>query len=102
MNVLFYIADFNTLLLIQVLSSSKKLSEEISEKQEIASKTEEEIDKTRGGYKPVRQTMKCCVIMAFFTLAQKCGTALRNLGRDKFFACKRTNSRHIRHPCQKL
>ena len=38
-----------------MLSSSKKLSEEISEKQEIASKTEEEIDKTRGGYKPVRQ-----------------------------------------------
>lgn len=39
-----------------MLSSSKKLSEEISEKQEIASKTEEEIDKTRGGYKPVRST----------------------------------------------
>ena len=36
-----------------MLSSSKKLSEEISVKQEIATKTEEEIDKTRGGYKPV-------------------------------------------------
>ena len=41
-------------ILIQVLSSSKKLSEEISLKQEIASKTEEEIDWTRDGYKPVR------------------------------------------------
>ena len=39
-----------------MLSSSKKLSEEISVKQEIASKTEEEIDKTRGGYKPVSRT----------------------------------------------
>jgi len=38
-----------------VLSSSKKLSEEISVKQEIATKTEEEIDKTRGGYKPVSE-----------------------------------------------
>ena len=37
-----------------MLSSSKKLSEEISLKQEIASKTEEEIDRTRDGYKPVR------------------------------------------------
>jgi len=37
-----------------VLSSSKKLSEELSLKQEIASKTEEEIDRTRDGYKPVR------------------------------------------------
>ncbi|KAJ7385960.1 Dynein heavy chain 3, axonemal [Desmophyllum pertusum] len=40
---------------IEVLSSSKKLSEEISVKQEIATKTEEEIDKTRGGYKPSRR-----------------------------------------------
>ena len=38
---------------VQVLSSSKQLSQEISEKQEIASKTEMEIDETRGGYKPV-------------------------------------------------
>lgn len=38
-----------------MLSSSKKLSEEISVKQEIATKTEEEIDKTRGGYKPVSE-----------------------------------------------
>nr|XP_034492395.1 dynein heavy chain 3, axonemal [Marmota flaviventris] len=38
---------------IKVLSSSKLLSEEISEKQEIASSTEMEIDATRMGYKPV-------------------------------------------------
>ena len=42
----------------QVLSSSKKLSEEISVKQEIATKTEEEIDKTRGGYKPVSEGLQ--------------------------------------------
>ncbi|XP_042293782.1 dynein axonemal heavy chain 3 [Sceloporus undulatus] len=38
---------------IKVLSSSKELSEEITEKQEIASITEMEIDATRMGYKPV-------------------------------------------------
>ncbi|KAM9584412.1 dynein axonemal heavy chain 3 [Trichechus inunguis] len=38
---------------IKVLSSSKVLSEEISEKQEIASVTEMQIDETRMGYKPV-------------------------------------------------
>ncbi|CAM4521786.1 dynein axonemal heavy chain 3 [Lepidochelys kempii] len=38
---------------IKVLSSSKELSEEISEKQEIASVTEMQIDATRMGYKPV-------------------------------------------------
>ncbi|XP_053327633.1 dynein axonemal heavy chain 3 [Spea bombifrons] len=38
---------------IKVLSSSKLLSEEISEKQQIASATEKEIDATRMGYKPV-------------------------------------------------
>ncbi|KAG8433111.1 hypothetical protein GDO86_017410 [Hymenochirus boettgeri] len=38
---------------IQVLSSSKLLSEEISEKQQIAAVTEKEIDLTRMGYKPV-------------------------------------------------
>ncbi|XP_042639137.1 dynein axonemal heavy chain 3 [Orycteropus afer afer] len=38
---------------IKVLSSSKVLSEEISEKQEIASVTETQIDETRMGYKPV-------------------------------------------------
>ncbi|XP_070269812.1 dynein axonemal heavy chain 3 [Myotis yumanensis] len=38
---------------INVLSSSKELSEEISEKQEIASVTETQIDQTRMGYKPV-------------------------------------------------
>ncbi|XP_068702145.1 dynein axonemal heavy chain 3-like [Montipora foliosa] len=50
---------------IEVLSSSKKLSEEISEKQEIASKTEEEIDKTRGGYKPVAKHSS----ILFFTIS---------------------------------
>ncbi|CAK6445071.1 unnamed protein product [Pipistrellus nathusii] len=38
---------------IKVLSSSKELSEEISEKQEIATVTEMQIDQTRMGYKPV-------------------------------------------------
>uniref|UniRef100_A0A667IJZ4 Dynein axonemal heavy chain 3 n=1 Tax=Lynx canadensis TaxID=61383 RepID=A0A667IJZ4_LYNCA len=38
---------------IKVLSSSKMLSEEISEKQKIASVTETQIDQTRMGYKPV-------------------------------------------------
>jgi len=38
---------------INVLSSSKVLSEEILAKQEIASTTEREIDATRNGYKPV-------------------------------------------------
>ncbi|XP_076448252.1 dynein axonemal heavy chain 3-like [Babylonia areolata] len=38
---------------IQILSSSKQLSTEISEKQKIASATEAEIDETRNGYKPV-------------------------------------------------
>uniref|UniRef100_A0A8B9MGM6 Dynein axonemal heavy chain 3 n=1 Tax=Accipiter nisus TaxID=211598 RepID=A0A8B9MGM6_9AVES len=38
---------------INVLSSSKDLSEEISEKQKISSVTEMQIDSTRMGYKPV-------------------------------------------------
>ncbi|KAK7493483.1 hypothetical protein BaRGS_00015194 [Batillaria attramentaria] len=38
---------------IQILSSSKVLSEEISAKQKIAAVTEKEIDDTRIGYKPV-------------------------------------------------
>ncbi|TKC36104.1 hypothetical protein EI555_007493 [Monodon monoceros] len=38
---------------IKILSSSKLLSEEISEKQEIASMTEMQIDETRMGYQPV-------------------------------------------------
>lgn len=38
---------------IEILSSSKVLSEEISKKQKIATRTEEEIDVTRNGYKPV-------------------------------------------------
>ncbi len=40
---------------IKVLSSSKILSEEISEKQKIASVTENEIDETRMGYRPVAE-----------------------------------------------
>jgi dynein heavy chain len=36
---------------VDILSSSKLLSEEINEKQEISNKTEEEIDKTRNLYK---------------------------------------------------
>ena len=38
---------------IQILSSSKILSEEIAAKQTIATSTEKEIDETRDGYKPV-------------------------------------------------
>ena len=38
-----------------MLSSSKLLSEEISAKQEIATKTEIEIDMTRNGYRPVAE-----------------------------------------------
>nr|XP_039250666.1 dynein heavy chain 3, axonemal-like [Styela clava] len=38
---------------ISILSSSRKLSEEITEKQKITSKTETEIDFTRNGYRPV-------------------------------------------------
>lgn len=40
---------------IMILSSSKVLSEEISEKQKIASVTENEIDDTRMGYHPVAE-----------------------------------------------
>jgi len=40
---------------VEVLSSSKILSEEIAAKQLIASATEEEIDTTRSGYKPVAE-----------------------------------------------
>ncbi|XP_043943753.1 dynein axonemal heavy chain 3-like [Protopterus annectens] len=38
---------------IDILSSSKKLSQEIHEKQEITTTTEREIDETRDGYRPV-------------------------------------------------
>ena len=38
---------------IQILSSSKVLSEEIAAKQKVATATEEEIDQTRNGYRPV-------------------------------------------------
>ncbi|XP_031754732.1 dynein heavy chain 3, axonemal [Xenopus tropicalis] len=38
---------------IDILSSSKKLSQEIHEKQEITTKTEKQIDETRDGYRPV-------------------------------------------------
>ena len=44
---------------INVLSSSKMLSAEIQEKQEIASKTEAEIDSVRDGYRPVRYELPC-------------------------------------------
>nr|XP_026694595.1 dynein heavy chain 3, axonemal isoform X2 [Ciona intestinalis] len=38
---------------IRILSESRQLSEEISSKQEITSRTEQELDETRNGYKPV-------------------------------------------------
>lgn len=40
---------------IEVLSSSKELSEDISEKQKIANETEQEIDRTRMGYRSVAE-----------------------------------------------
>ena len=43
---------------IEILSSSKVLSEEITEKQKIATKTEEEIDNVRDGYKPVSRLQR--------------------------------------------
>lgn len=49
---------------IDILSSSKKLSQEIQEKQEITTKTEKQIDETRDGYRPVcmifHSYMPCC------------------------------------------
>ncbi|XP_067685210.1 dynein axonemal heavy chain 3-like [Haliotis asinina] len=50
---------------IEILSSSKVLSEEISEKQQIASQTEAEIDQVRNGYKPVAKHGS----MLFFTIS---------------------------------
>ena len=38
---------------IEILSSSKVLSEEITKKQEVAAVTESQIDEVRNGYKPV-------------------------------------------------
>ena len=56
---------------IQILSSSKVLSEEIAAKQKIASETEAEIDETRDGYKPVAVHAS----ILFFCIAE-----LSNLG----------------------
>ena len=42
---------------IEVLSSSKALSEEITQKQEVAAVTESQIDDVRDGYKPVRTSL---------------------------------------------
>ncbi|CAG5135433.1 unnamed protein product [Candidula unifasciata] len=50
---------------IEILSSSKVLSKEISKKQKIATSTEEEIDVTRNGYKPVAKHGS----MLFFTIS---------------------------------
>lgn len=59
---------------IEILSSSKVLSKEISEKQEIASKTETEIDETRDGYKPVRTYVNrsniSLVVMSYIRVKQ--------------------------------
>ena len=44
---------------IQILSSSKILSEEIAAKQKIAGDTEAEIDETRDGYRPVSLHSSC-------------------------------------------
>ena len=49
---------------INILSSSKILSQEIVEKQKTATKTEMEIDEVRNGYRPVRfqiSNFKLCV-----------------------------------------
>ncbi|XP_006814570.1 dynein axonemal heavy chain 7-like [Saccoglossus kowalevskii] len=50
---------------IKVLSSSKVLANEISEKQAIAEETEQKIDKTRMGYKPIAVHSS----ILFFTVA---------------------------------
>ncbi|XP_022099330.1 dynein heavy chain 3, axonemal-like isoform X3 [Acanthaster planci] len=50
---------------IEILSSSKVLSKEISEKQEVASRTEKDIDETRDGYKPVAKHSS----ILFFTIS---------------------------------
>lgn len=44
---------------IDILSSSKELSQEIHEKQEITTKTEKQIDETRDGYRPVNSFSHC-------------------------------------------
>ena len=49
---------------IEILSSSKVLSEEINEKEKVSSKTEAEIDEVRNGYKPVAQHSS----ILFFTI----------------------------------
>lgn len=54
---------------IDILSSSKVLSEEISEKQEVASKTEVEIDAVRNKYKPVS------VMGAVYLIIDHCGNS---------------------------
>ncbi|XP_024913275.1 dynein heavy chain 3, axonemal-like [Cynoglossus semilaevis] len=51
---------------VKILSSSKILSEEISEKQKIASVTEKEIDDTRMGYRPVAEHSS----ILFFCISQ--------------------------------
>lgn len=50
---------------IKVLSSSKVLANEISEKQAVADKTEKMINKTRLGYKPIATHSS----ILFFTIA---------------------------------
>ena len=40
---------------IEILSNAKTLSNDIAKKQEIAEKTEKEIDELRQGYKPVAE-----------------------------------------------
>ncbi|XP_070559259.1 dynein axonemal heavy chain 3-like isoform X5 [Ptychodera flava] len=50
---------------IQILSSSKQLAKEISEKQEVAQATEKQIDETRNGYKPVAKHSS----LLFFTIS---------------------------------
>ncbi|XP_077987554.1 dynein axonemal heavy chain 3-like isoform X2 [Glandiceps talaboti] len=50
---------------IQILSSSKQLAKEISEKDAIAQATEKEIDETRNGYKPVAKHSS----LLFFTIS---------------------------------
>uniref|UniRef100_A0A3P8VG82 Dynein axonemal heavy chain 7 n=1 Tax=Cynoglossus semilaevis TaxID=244447 RepID=A0A3P8VG82_CYNSE len=51
---------------VKILSSSKVLSEQISEKQKIASVTEQEIDDTRMGYRPVAEHSS----ILFFCISQ--------------------------------
>ena len=53
---------------IEILSSSKVLSSEITEKQLVATVTEKEIDNVRDGYQPVRLCHFAFLFSIFFMI----------------------------------